>query len=445
MIPIEDLLSADHTSPYYNERNRVSVFYAESWAMVHYLLLDPEARNQQLLAHFIRAWEASGDQVEAARETFGDLKKFSQTMEAYARKQQFMVGTLKTAVRGDPKSLMSREMPPAELAAYRALFYIHTKRPAEAEAAVQEALQQNPQLSVAYEAQGLEAYAQNQFAAAGRSFARAVALGEASFSAYYFDAMSELRAGVETEADQEHVIASFEKAIAMNALFAPAFANLASLYSMRPATSAKAIQLAGKAVELDPGNLRYAINFAHVLLNAGKVDEAKELAVRIRRAAWIPADKADADQLFRNVTDYEEQSRQAAQRARLAEEAQAANNTRAVGGTAPATAAAAPRPAGRAPAAAPPKDRRSQYMVEGLIAEAECNSNSSGRVTLSVNHSTMRFVYSSLAGLSLVEGLTEDTGHAPACANWKGRRARLFFFQTKDKPYAGELQTIQFF
>jgi len=85
LIPIDVLLSADTNSPYYNEQNRVSVFYAESWAIVHYLMLDPEARKQQLLSKFLTAWTKSGNQVEAAEHTFGDLKKFGQAMEAYVR------------------------------------------------------------------------------------------------------------------------------------------------------------------------------------------------------------------------------------------------------------------------------------------------------------------------------------------------------------------------
>jgi hypothetical protein len=85
------------------------------------------------------------------------------------------------------------------------------------------------------------------------------------------------------------------------------------------------------------------------------------------------------------------------------------------------------------------------YMAEGVISEAECNRASSGRVTLKVERSLMKFIYSSLAELDVVEGLTEDSGNAPPCDDWKGRRVRLFFYQTKDKPYAGELKTVQFF
>ena len=40
LLPIETLLNVEHGSPYYNEANRASVFYAESWALIHYLMMD---------------------------------------------------------------------------------------------------------------------------------------------------------------------------------------------------------------------------------------------------------------------------------------------------------------------------------------------------------------------------------------------------------------------
>jgi len=57
----------------------------------------------------------------------------------------------------------------------------------------------------------------------------------------------------------------------------------------------------------------------------------------------------------------------------------------------------------------------------------------------------MKFQYSSLTTLYVVSTAKEDSGQAPACMEWKGRRARVYFYQTKDRPYAGELHTIQFF
>jgi hypothetical protein len=39
LLPLRTLFAVDHYSPYYNESGKRGVFYAESWALVHYLLL----------------------------------------------------------------------------------------------------------------------------------------------------------------------------------------------------------------------------------------------------------------------------------------------------------------------------------------------------------------------------------------------------------------------
>jgi len=155
LIPIDALMQAGADSPYYNEQNRASVFYAESWAIVHYLLMDPEARKRQLLSTFLAAWDASGNQLEAATKTFGDLKKFSSAMEGYARQRTFYVGHVPTTIRGNQKSYSSRSLSPGEVAAEEALFYIQTQRQKEARSSTEEALQADPNIALAHEARGL--------------------------------------------------------------------------------------------------------------------------------------------------------------------------------------------------------------------------------------------------------------------------------------------------
>src|SRR5713226_1894557 len=43
LLPLEVLLKVDHDSPYYNEANRTSMFYAECWALVHFMMLDAQS------------------------------------------------------------------------------------------------------------------------------------------------------------------------------------------------------------------------------------------------------------------------------------------------------------------------------------------------------------------------------------------------------------------
>jgi hypothetical protein len=68
-IPLEQLFAAGHDSPLYNERDRTSMFYAQSWLAVEYLWFEP-SRNKQLLQYF----QLLDEQVsvpEAMKRAFG--------------------------------------------------------------------------------------------------------------------------------------------------------------------------------------------------------------------------------------------------------------------------------------------------------------------------------------------------------------------------------------
>ena len=144
LIPIETLLEVDHASPYYNEANRASVFYAESWALVHYLMMNPEARQRQLLAKFTNAWDKNQNQVEAAREAFGDLKKFGNVIESYARQRTFMMGVVKMQQADANKDYTVRHLSPAEALMLRGDFQAHRSRMEDAKPLLEEAIHWTP-------------------------------------------------------------------------------------------------------------------------------------------------------------------------------------------------------------------------------------------------------------------------------------------------------------
>ena len=443
LIPIEALLTADHHSPYYNENNRASVFYAESWAIVHYLMMDPDARKRQMFGKFLSAWDSSGDQVKAAQSAFGDLKNFSKAMDAYAHQNMFYVGKLKTSIHGDPKSYSSRELPAAELAARRAFLYVHTQRFNEARASVEEALQADPKSALAYEARGLQAYMQQDFSGAETAFSRAIDLNSSSYFAYYFDAQARMRRGALAADDRAASIASLERAVAMNPQFAPAYSALASVYSTQPETYEKALQAGVQAVKLEPGNLIYAVNYCYVLLNMGKTADAKKLQERILKAAKTPVEQANAETLRGVLASREDYDHQMAEYQSHAK--QEADEAAAQSQTTHASTRAAEASATEPTATAPPEHvNEPELAIEGVIASAECNQDSPGRVTLTINHVGMKFFYSSLSKLQVIGG-AEGKGAPPPCSEWKGKKARIYFYRTKTEHYVGELSTVMLF
>jgi Tfp pilus assembly protein PilF len=450
LIPIDTLFLATESSPLYNEANHATMFYAESWAIVHYLMLDPEAREKKLLYKFMAEWDATGDQIEAAQKTFGDLRKFEMTMESYARQRVFYVGKVSTAIHGDPKSFASRVLPDAELNAERGLFYAHTQRPKEAMAAVDEALKEDPNLALAYEAQGFLALTQGQFLPAEESFAKAISLQTTDYFPYYFEAEAQLRNGMPLGESATKVIANLEKALQMNPLFAPAYAALASVYAMNPETREKAFAAGKKAVELEPGNLSYATNYGYVLANSGKTADAKTLALRIQQAARTPIDKVNAQQLLAVIASHEEYERRMVE---VKKQGGGQANETVPTSTARKTA---DRPSGGgatgasgSDTAAPPATASSahqgeeEYAVEGNIVSADCGSGP-GKVSLGVGKTTMNFWFPDFAGLELGSTAKQDSGKAPACGDWKGRHVRIYFYKVKKKEFVGDVNTVLF-
>ena len=69
-IPLKELLAVDHRSPLYNEGDRRGVFYAESWALVHYLLIGNPQRKGQVGA-YLEKYADGVPPAAAFRDAFG--------------------------------------------------------------------------------------------------------------------------------------------------------------------------------------------------------------------------------------------------------------------------------------------------------------------------------------------------------------------------------------
>jgi tetratricopeptide (TPR) repeat protein len=486
LIPIDTLLRADHSSPYYNEQNRASVFYAESWAIVHYLMLDPDARKRQLLQNFLTSWDASGNQIDAAEKTFGDLTKFGKLMEAYVRQTSFFVAPVKTTVHADPKSYTARALSQSEIEAYRGEFYVRTNRPKEATESLELAVKADPNSTLAHEGLGLLALRQFQYQLAETELARAVELNSTNFVVYYYNARALVRSG--QPGDFEKAVAALEKSIQLNPQFAPAYANVASLYSMKPETAAKGIAAARKAMQLEPGNFEYALSFGFVLVNAGKLDDAKVLASRLMAAAKTPVEQSHAIQLSDSIGNRQMRDAKAAA---LADNAASSSAPRApvtkteaaktdvtkpedptisVSPTIPTGSTTLPPTTPGAATTSSPLNGGSTsfsvsgyqpYALEGQVATIDCAKSSDGRLGLRTHSVIMEFHYRDLKEVKLstsppsattspatANTATQSANAAkpePACGAWKNRKVRVVFYPTPELSFDGELLEIQFF
>src|ERR1700676_993868 len=89
LLPLTTLFAVDHSSPYYHEENKGSIFYAESWALTHYFEIEDQKDGTHHLADYLQLVASHVDPVTAGTRAFGDLNKLQKTLDAYVGRFQF--------------------------------------------------------------------------------------------------------------------------------------------------------------------------------------------------------------------------------------------------------------------------------------------------------------------------------------------------------------------
>ena len=88
LLEIPTLAAVDQDSPFYNERGKSGIFYAQSWALVHMLNFAPEYRTG--VANFVELILAGEDTVGAFRQAFGKTPAaIGHDLKAYLARGRF--------------------------------------------------------------------------------------------------------------------------------------------------------------------------------------------------------------------------------------------------------------------------------------------------------------------------------------------------------------------
>jgi tetratricopeptide (TPR) repeat protein len=435
-IPVETLLQVDHSSPYYNESNRASVFYAESWALVHYLMMNPDARRQQLLSKFTAAWDRTQNQVEAAREAFGDLKRFGDVIDGYLHQRTFMVGVVKMQQQDESKSYAARHLSAAEALTVEGDFLAREKRP-EAKAMLEEAIRLDPNLGAAHESMGYLYYRSQEIEKADAEMKLAIANGDNGFAAMYFHGALLTQLARSKEASDE-AIASLQKSVELNPQFAPAFDMLAYAYSS-PDNLNKALKASVAAAKLSPSTHEYVFHLIQLLMANNQTADAKTLTQRVAANATSSEERNRAEMLLSEISEHERWMT-------------AANETHTAGANTdgPPTVGSVEAGGGTAntgePAPTAPVRARSLNMaVEGKIEEVNCSSVPEIDMKLNFSGSLLSLHAAQLdpAAISTASGQPPMT--IERCSSWVGRKAKIWVHLNQGREVFGEIQKIYFY
>jgi tetratricopeptide (TPR) repeat protein len=321
-LPIRTLFAVDASSPYYHEENKVSIFYAESWALTHYLLTRDWREKTYRVTAFVKLLGQNVAAEEAARQTIGDLDRLQNELTKYLGWFAFTPAILSTPAKLDPSDFQAETVSDAESLAVRGDFMAHRGRFQEAQEMLEEALKIDPKLAAAHESMGFVFAEQGKFDKAKKWYSEAVALNSRSCLAHYYYGASLLK-GILDEDSAAKAEASLRTAIKIAPDFAPAYDALGWLLLSRHKNLEEAYKMAVNAVNLEPGNVRFRVDAAQTLLAMDRVDDAVRVARLAASMAKTPEEKAQVQTILTSIQQYQDFQRQLKEREQAARKAQA--------------------------------------------------------------------------------------------------------------------------
>jgi len=294
LYPLRSLFAVDHYSPEYNEKNKRGMFYAESWALVHYLILGNGGQRLPQLGKFIELLNARVAVDEAARQAFQtDLdtlqKEFKKYIEGHTFRMQ--VATFQRKLEFD-NEITSAPVSEAEAQAYLGDLQLHTNQLQDAETRLQQALALDPKLTMAQASLGIIRMRQSRFDEAKGALREAVNANSNNYLTHYYYAYVLSREGMDSasmvrdySAEAAGIMrAELKKAIALKPDFPGSYSLLAFVNMVTGEQLDESIELLKRALALSPGKQDLNIHLAQIYLRQQKFDLARQTLEPLRNA-----------------------------------------------------------------------------------------------------------------------------------------------------------------
>ncbi len=278
LMKVADLFRVQRGSSTYNETgDHRSLFYAESWLVVHYLY--DKQLFSKLDLYFDLAQRKGVPTEDAIRQGFGiSAADFDLILGQYLSAQRFH--SYKVAVQPGTESSIYKVTPLTQAEVRTVLADMHLHSPAyrdKARGEFEEVLKIQPQNAAALRGLGYSYLLQQDFARAEAYFAKALeGAPDDPRLLYYSSLMIEQQEGPGLGNDRQElevIQKRLEKAVTLDPEFADAYCRLAFTY-VSQGNAEDALKAMTKAARLNPRRQDYALNLAEIYLFNHRTDDA---------------------------------------------------------------------------------------------------------------------------------------------------------------------------
>lgn len=313
MLPLKTLFEVDHKSSHYNEAKKQGIFYAQSWALVHYLMIGKAGKVEQL-GKFLDLLNARVPVEDACKQAFGmPLEAMEKELRNYVNQSRYneLTGHFERKLEIDV-NVAPTVLTEAEAQAYLGDLLLHSYRK-DAYTYLQKSLKLDPNLGMAHASLGMAYFREGKVDEARASLERAVSLNSQNYLAHYYYAFTLSRQAPEDDAvtpytpeNAKKIREHLQKAIALRPDFTASYNLLGFVSLVSGENMPEAIDLLKKALITTPGRHEFSFTLAQLYARSGDYKTARQMFEQLVKSNAPEYIRRSSEMLLNQVAGIQE-------------------------------------------------------------------------------------------------------------------------------------------
>jgi tetratricopeptide (TPR) repeat protein len=317
MLPLRTLFQVGHDSPHYNERNKQSIFYAQSWALMHYLVIGKSGRVDQL-GKFMELIASNVPMEQAFQQAFEmTFEAMEKELRNYVKQSRYNVlsGHFQQKLETDT-GMESAPISEAEAQAYLGDLLLHSRRK-DSEIYLLKALKLDPNLAMAHASLGMLRFYEGKIDEARASLERAVQGNSQNYLIHYYYAYILSRGegpdGTVTSYSKEtaeKIHQHLQKAISLRPDYPQTYSLLGFVSLVTGERIEESLRLLKQAVAASPGRSDLHFIMAQLYLRTSDYKSARQFLEQVTKSNAELEVRQRAQTLLTQVIAFQERVEQ---------------------------------------------------------------------------------------------------------------------------------------
>ena len=314
--PLKLVFEMDRYSLERNKHDARGLFYAQSWALVHYLIQGNEGKRVAQFGKLVQLLMSSTPVENAFQQALNvDYVTLEKELKSYIQRASYRinVATFERRLEFDA-DMQTASLSAADAQAYLGDLLLHMDRSTDAVVKLEEALTLESDHLMAHSSMGMALLRQKNFGSAKAHLQKALNLGANNYLAHYYYAYLLSREGMDensfvhsyTAENAALIRTHLAKSIQAKPDFGESYRLLATVNLVMNENLDEALQQINKAIVLAPGSEDYVFILAQIYLRKEDAAAARKVIEPLASSSSDPRVRANAQAMLKGIMDNEE-------------------------------------------------------------------------------------------------------------------------------------------